>query len=210
MALDPPVSGTLGQFNVALSGAADVIAPLSAQIDGLLSAGIGPFQADLNSQLTASLAAKATLSIQVGNPLAALQAAIAAVAQLQANLQAALALPSIDVSIQTELAAQAAIAGALSAKLGAIQVALELAIQAKAAALNVLFNIQASLNAGSVFAFTFSGDTLATTGGQIGSLFVGGLTDPPNSIAPGDNVSGIVILASDPAAAAAIAAIFAT
>ena len=146
----------------------------------------------------------------MSNPLATLQQVIATISLLVASLSAALTLPSIDVSLNAELGASFALAGALSAKLGALQVALELAIAAKAAALSVLAQVQASLSAGPVFAFTFSGDTLATTGGQINSAFISGLTDPPNTIAAGETVSGIVIITKDPAAALAIAAIFST
>ncbi len=210
MALDPPISATLGEVNVALAGAINVLNPLSAQLDGLLAAGIGPYQADLQAQLSGSLSMQASLAIQIGNPFVQLQLAIQALAQLQAALTMALTLPTIDVSISAELNAQAALAGALSAKLGAIQATIELAVQAKAAALQASANAQASLSAGPVFAFSFSGDSLETTGGEIGAAFASGLSDPPNTIAPGDSVSGVVILTKDPAAAAAIAALFST
>jgi len=206
--LGTPISGTLGSFNVGLTAAAGVIAPLCAQVDGLISAGIGPMQADLNSQLSASLATQATLTLQIGDPTASLQLALASVAQLQAALQAALAFPPVNLSLSAELNAQLSVAATLTARLGAIQLALEVAIRARLGAMNLLGQVQASLAAGPVFAFTFESDGLAVTGGQIQGLFNSGLNDPPNAIAPGDVVYGIVFVTREPSVSTALSAIF--
>lgn len=208
MALTPPISATLGEVNASLAIAGTTIPALSAQVDAMLSSAVGPYQADLNTQFNASLAAQATLSVQIGNPIDAIQQALAALAQLQAQLQLALALPTMDVSLQTELATSLTISGALEAKLGAIQAVLEVALSIKTQAVDFAGDLAGQLSAGPVFAFAFSGSSLATAGGDIQGAFSSGLSDPPNTIAPGDNVSGIVIVTKDPTAAAALSAIF--
>ncbi len=207
MPLSAPVSGTLGEFNVGLAAAAAIIAPLGAQIDALIAIGLGPFQAELSAQLNASLSLQATLTLQISDPTVSLQLAIAAVAQLQAALQAALTLPSINIGLSAELSASVAIIAALQVRLGGLQLALELALRLKLGALNLLAQLQASLSAGPAFAYSFTGDTLATTGAQISGEFTSGLSDPPNTILPSDQVSGIIIVTKDPAVAAALSAI---
>jgi len=208
--LQGEVSGNLIDMNAGLAAAVGFLYPLGAQIDALISLGIGPFQADLAIQFDASLSAQATLSLQVGNPLAALQLAIAAVAQLQAALQAALALPPLTLSIGAELGASAALAGALAAKLGGLQVVIEAALAVKIPAMRLASELTARLSAGPAFLISFSGDTLANVGSAVQTDFSAGITDPgpPNSISPGDPVTGIIMLTKDPTAAANIGFLF--
>jgi len=207
MPLSTPVSGTLGNFNVGLSAAAAFLAPLSIQIDALISIGLGPFMADLAANLNASLAAQATLSLQISDPLANIKIFLAAIGQLQAALQAALALQLPSITLGAELSAAAALAGTLSVQLGLINAAIKAALAIKIPALKALADLTAALNAGPAFAFSFSGDTLATTGGQIQSLFGGGLYDAPNQILPTEQVAGLVLLSSIPSVSASLFAI---
>ena len=212
--LTPPLngelSGSLGSINVGLSAALGFLWPLGAQIDALIALGIGPFEFDLALQFDASLALQATLSLQVGNPLAALLLAIQAMAQLQAALQAALTLPPITLSIGAELGASVALAGALSAKLGGLQILIEAALAIKIPAMRLAAELQLQLSATPAFLLSFTGGTLAQTGNAIATEFNAGLTDPgpPNTIAPGDPVTGIIMLTKDPVAAAGISFLF--
>lgn len=207
MPLGTPVGADLIDFNVGLAAAVGVINPLSAQVDALLSVGLGPFQAQLSASLNASLAASATFSLQIGDPLAALQLAISALAQIQAALQLALQFPPIQLSLSAELSASAALAASLSAQLGLLNLAIQAALQIKLGAVKLAAELTANLSAGPVFAFTFSGDTLSTTGTQIQGLFAAGLVDGPASIAPGEVVDGVVLLTKVPSVSAALSAI---
>lgn len=210
MAITALQSNTLGTFNVGLVAAAGLIVPLSAQLDALLAVGLGPFQADLQAQLNAALAAQATLTLQIGDPLAALKLAISALAQLQAALQAALVLPPITLSLGAELSATAALIGTLSVRLGLLSVALQAALKIKLGALTAAADFQANLSAGPVVAFTFAGDSWTVNGGKISSLFNGGTVDgfSISGLVPSDTVAGgVVLVAGSPSAAAALSAI---
>lgn len=207
MSLGTPVGANLIDFNVGLAAAVGVINPLSAQLDALLSLGLGPFEAELAASFNASLAAQATLTLQIGDPFASLQLAIAALAQLQAALIAALTFPIPSLSISAELSASIALAGALSARLGLLKLLIEAALRIKFGAVQLAADLSAAINLGPAFAFTFAGDTLAVTGGQISALFAGGLSDPPASILPGEVVTGVIILTKVPAVGVALNAI---
>lgn len=216
MALGIAKGGSLLDFNVGLAVAVGLINPLSAQLDALLSIGLGPFQAELAAQLNASLALQASISISIGNPLAALQLAIGALAQIQAALTAALQFPPINIGLSAELTASAAIAATLTARLGLLSVAIQLAIQIKIGAVKAAAELQASLALGPVFAIPFDpggGSTLASIGADIQGQFASGLstqpTDPghPAVIAPGDPVYGVILITSVPAVSAALSAI---
>ena len=207
MPLGTPISGTLGSFNVGLAAAAGFLAPLSVQIDALIAVGLGPYGTDLAASLNAALAAQATLSLQISDPFANIKLFLASIAQLQAALQAALQFSLPSVSLSAELSAAAALAGTLSVQLGLIDAAIKAALAIKIPALQALANLQAALNAGPAFAFTFDTDTLATTGGQISSLFSSGLIDGSNVIAPTDPVAGVVLLSSIPSVQASLFAI---
>jgi hypothetical protein len=200
---NPPVSQTLGDFNIGLAAAIGLLNPLSAQLDLLLSLGLGPLMADLSVQLNVSLAMQATLSLQISDPTVSLQLAISALAQLQAALSAALSLPTISVSISAELSASVALSAALALKLGGLQLLIQAALQIKIAAMKFAADFALSLSLPGFSGFTFQGEPLSTTGGQINALFSAGWagfdTDP--------NVWGIVLMVKDAALFTSMSAI---
>jgi len=198
-------------LNVGLAAAAGFLNPLGAQIDAMLSAGLGPLQFDLGVQFDAALSLQATLSIQVGNPLAALQAAIAAVAQLQVALQAALSLPAITVSIGAELGASAALGAALAVKLGALELLIAAALNIKIPAIKFAAEMAANLSAGPLILARFGGqptDTLASSGADIASTFGSQLSIDGVTIDPSDPVLGIILVAGTPSVGASFNALF--
>lgn len=226
MSLSTPSGGTLGSFNVGLAAALGLIYPLgisleglSAQLDALLSIGLGPFQAELSLQFNAALAAQATLTLQIGDPTVALQLALSALAQLQAALTAALAFPPINISLSAELSAAVALGAALAARLGLIKIAIEAAIKVKLAGLKLLLGtldaaaqLEAKIALPGAYAFSFEDpdpggigeENLQTLGNQIQALFSGGV----GSIASTDpGVYGIVLMTKLPAVQAALSAI---
>jgi len=185
------LAGSLGNINVAASAAVAILFPLSAQLDGLLSFALGPLQADLAAQFNAAIAGQATLTLQIGDPTAALQLAIAAIAQLQAALQAALSLPPVNLSLSAELTATAALVASLSIKLGLIDLLIKAALQIKLGAVKFAGDLEAALGANAVLA-TFSGSSLAVAGTDVKALFDAGLTGIPPTSSP---VSGIIVVA---------------
>jgi hypothetical protein len=203
MPLSTPVGGSLGDFNVGLSGAIAFLNPLSAQLDLLISLGLGPYQADLSVQFNVALSATATLSLQISDPTIGLQMAISALAQLQAALTAALSLPTISLSLSAELSASFALAAALSLKLGGLKLLIEAAIQIKIAAMKFVADLALGLSLPGAAAFSFADDTMIVTGGQIQTLF----SAPLVGINPGDVVYGIVLMTKLPAVSAALDAI---
>lgn len=188
-----PLSKSLGEFNVGLTAAIAFLNPLSAQLDLLLSLGLGPYQADLAVQFNVALSASATLSLQISNPLASLQLAISALAQLQAALTAALSLPTVSLSLSAELSASMALSAALALKLGGLQLLIAAAIEIKIAALKFSADLALSLSLPGFAGFTFQGEAMNTTGGQINALFSAGFPD----FAPGTTVWGIVLMVKD-------------
>lgn len=191
------IAGTLGDINVAASLAGTILFPLSAQLDGLLTFALGPLQADLMAQFNATLAAQATLTLQIGDPLAALKLALNAIAQLQAALQAAISLPPVNLSLSAELTAAAALVASLKVKLGLIDLLIKAALKVKLEALKFAGDLQAALGASAAL-ITFSGTTLSIAGDDIKTLFDAGIDYPPGTpfIGSGDgDVSGIIIVA---------------
>ena len=212
MAVQLVTSATLGELNVGLAVAVGFLNPLGAQIDALLALGIGPFEFDLAAQFNAALAAQASISLQISDPLAALNAAIAALASLQASLSAALSLPPLQLGLSAELGASAALAATLSAKLGGLTIAVSAALAIKIPAVQAAAALAASLSAGPIFLHQFTGDTLSGTMTEIGG-FSSGMSDPGNpgnNILSADSVSGFLLTTKDPAAFAAMQAVFAT
>lgn len=206
MALSSLKSGTLGQFNVGLAVGLGFLVPLGAQIDLLIAAGLGPFQVDISARLNAAVAASASLGIQFGNPFAGIQAILAALANIQAALAAALVFPLPSIQVGVQLSALVALQGTLAIQLGGLQIAIALALQLKIPALRAAAELAASLNAGPAFAFTFDGP-LAAQGALISALFSGGLVDGSNTIGPGQQAFGVVLLSSIPSVQAALGAI---
>jgi hypothetical protein len=208
---DPPVAGTLLDFNASLAAALSFLNLLNAQLDGLLSLALGPFQALLAAQLNASLAAQASLTLQVSDPLAAIRALLQALAQLQASLAAALALPTLDISIGAELTASIALAAALQVQLGLIDVLIKAALSIKLPAVKLAAQLNAALQAGPFFAFGFDADTAAEAGTKLDQLIgQGGLVDPtyPSQIDPTDPVVGLVFVTNVPSLKADLQLIF--
>jgi len=195
---NPPQGITLIDFNVGAAAAVGAINPLGAQIDGLLAGGITPLQVLLAAQLNASLAAQATISLQVSDPLAAIRELLAAMAQLQAALTAALALPPLEISLGAELTATAALVATLQAQLGPIQLLIQAALNAKIPAIRLAADLGASLGVGPFFVFNFDNDNLSGAGAEIQALFNSGMNDGTNTIAPtGEPVFGIVIVSKE-------------
>jgi hypothetical protein len=211
MAITGSTDGSLGSFNVGLAVAIGLINPLSAQLDALLSIGLGPFMADLAVSFNASLALNATLSLQIGNPLAALQLAISALAQLQAALSAALSLPPIQISLSAEIGASAALAAALSARIGLLKIAIQIALEIKIGAVKAAAEAAASLALPGVVAISFEGGTLAENGTKIATILGGGsVADPGGPYAltglpPTAVVAyGVLLACSEPSVGAAL------
>lgn len=196
--VDEIAGGTLGSINVAAFNANIHLPALTAQIDAAISAGLGPAKFDLSTQLNGTLAAQATLTLQLGDPTAAIRTAIAAVAQLQAALTASLTLPAINVGLSAEIGATAALAATLTAKLGVIDGIISAALSAKAPALNFSTGLGDALGVGPAILLGFNGIADGTTMASIGNLiqakFSGPVTFGLDTINPGDFVSGIIIL----------------
>ncbi len=210
MTITASKDGSLGTFNVGLAAAVGLINPLSAQLDALLAIGLGPFMAEISAQFNASIALQATLSLQIGNPLAALQAAIAALGQLQAALQLALALPPIQISLSAELSASVALAAALSARIGLLKIAIQVALEIKLGAVKAAAGFAAQLALPGIVAIAFSGEDFATNGTKIASILGGGAADgfSLSGVMPTDTVGyGVLLAASEPSASAALSAI---
>lgn len=201
----------LGDFNFGLTGALGLINPLAAQLDAAVSIGLGPLQADLAAALNASLAVQAQLSLTVSSPLVDIAASLAALAKLQASLSASLAAPT--VSFGASISAQAAISAALTARIGGLQLLLDGILAIKIPALKLLGDLQAALGA-DVEVLTFNGlgggplpdGSLNDMGNKVQSQFSSGV----GGIAPGDAVSGVIVLASTTFAFDAMGAIMVT
>lgn len=212
MAVELVTSATLGELNVGISLAVGFLNPLGAQIDALLALGIGPLEFDLAAQFNAALAASASVSLQIGNPLFALTAAISALAALQAALAAALTLPPLQIGLSAELTASVALAATLSARLGGLSILIAAALAIKIPAVKLAAALALSLSAGPVFLHQFTGDDLAGTMTEIGG-FSSGMSDPGNpgnNLVPSDAVSGFLFTTKDPTAFSAMQAIFST
>lgn len=213
MALSTLGSFSLGQINIGLLAALGFLNPLCLQLDLFItgSFGLGPFLTDLQVQFSAAIAAQANLGLSISNPFFAVQALITAVAQLQAALQLALAfgLPAVSLQLSAQLTAALALAATLQVKIGGIKALISAGLAVKIPALQFIAEAQAAASAGPAHLLSFTGSTLATTGSQIDGQFSVGL-GPPDTILPGDMVSGIIIVTKDPAVFAAMGAILKT
>lgn len=196
--IDEVAGGALGSINIGLASANIFLPGLAAQIDAAIGSGLGPFKVDLATSLNAALAAQASITASIGDPLAAIRAALTAVAQLQASLSAALALPPIQLSLSAELSATAALAGTLTAKLGLIDGVIRAALAVKLPAINFSEGIGLALGVGPAILLGFDGISDGTSMQSIGSLIQTKLGTPVtfggDTINPTDNVSGVLIL----------------
>jgi hypothetical protein len=199
MAVTEIAGGTLGSINFTAQAAVGFLNPFGAQVDAFFGATLGPLQADLTAQLNASLAAAASISISIGNPLANLQAALAAVGQLQAAITAALALPPINIAASGQLSATLALAAALEAKLGLLDIAVKALLAIKIPAVELAANAVAELGAGPAILLEFTGGTLSAHGTAIQALFNSGLS-LGGGITPGDTAFGYILVTKAPVA----------
>jgi hypothetical protein len=213
MALTEVGSFTLGEVNIALLVGVGLLNPLLLQLDLFLTGqfGLGPFLADIQVQFAAAISAQLQLGLTLSDPLAAIRATIAAFATLQASLAIALSfgLPTVSLQIGAQIAAMASLSGTLALKVGGIKALLAAGLAVKIPALRFVAQVSAAMSAGPVALLSFTGDTLAITGGEISSLFTSGIGGS-HPIPPGAAVSGIIILTEDPAVFAALGGILKT
>lgn len=202
---------SLGEFNVGAAAAVGLLNPLAAQIDGLIALGLGPFQASLNTQFNAALAAQMQLSIiGVNDTLAALKASIAAVVSLQASLQAALALGLPPISLGAEIGAQGALALTLKAQLAGLQGLIRAALAAKVPAIQGASALGGALSAGPFFAVSFSGVQLQAVSSWLASeVAAGGLSADSQVLASNEQTFGVLVFGTNPSFQAAFGAIIA-
>lgn len=207
--------GSLGlaEIDVAAAASLAIFNPLLAQFDLALTGqfGLGALQSDISAQFNAALSVQVNVGLQLTNPLAGLQASLAALGQLAAGLQTALALglPSVNAQLSADVAAAAALTSALSIKLGGISALISQATAVKIPATGLIADLTANLGAGPVVLLSFgypTNEPLASVGTQAAALLNAGVT----GIAPTDGVAGIMLIASTPAAKAALTALFKT
>lgn len=210
--VDEIAGGTLGEINLGLSSANIFLPALSAQLDAAIGSGLGPLKFDLAVQLSGALAAQASIAISVGNPLDAIRQALMAVAQLQAALSLALSLPPIQLTLSAELSATAALAGTLSAKLGLIEGIISAALAVKLPAISFIEGLGNALNVGPAILLAFDGISDGTSMSSVGGLLASKLNNPVtfggDTINPGDNVSGVLLLTTVSPVFTALAQIF--
>ena len=183
------VSAPLGGINVGASLAATAIVPLLAQLQAMLTAsfGLGALKADLVAQFKASIG----ISVAFGDPIAQLKMAIQASIQVVAGLQAALALGLPTISVQVSVSLQ--IAAVLQIKIGGINLLIDLTLGVRLAGVSFLAQLQAALSAGPATLYAWTNTPMNTIQSQIGSYLFNA-----DGFNPGDNVSGVMILAKDP------------
>jgi hypothetical protein len=205
---------SLFDFNVGAAAAVAFLNPLAAQIDGLISLGLGPFQVSLAAQFNAALAASATLALTISigdlSLLATLKASIAALAQLSAALSASLAfgLPPISLGLSAELSATAALAAALKVQLGGLNILIKAALAVKIPAIRAAASLTAALGAGPFFAISFNNVTLQqATDWLSNEVAGGGLNADAQTLLPGDQTFGVFIFGTSPSFQASFDAI---
>lgn len=210
--VDEVASGTLGTLNTGLSALNISLPGLTAQLEAAIALGLGPLKFDLAAQLNAALTIQASVAFNIGNPLAAIQAALLAVAQLQAALQIALTLPPIQISVSAELSAAASLAATLSARLGLIEGIISAALAVKIPITQLSLDLGGALSAGPAILLSFDGISDGTSMSGIGSLiaakFASPVTFSGDTINPGDPVSGMIIITKADAVFAALPILF--
>lgn len=203
-------AGTLLDINVAASGSLAVLNPLLAQIDFSLfgSLGLGALQANLQAQLSAALSASLNIGLGISNPYLGFSAALAGIAVLEAQISLALsgAIPAVSLEIGAQLSAMASFAALLEVQIGGIEALIQAGLAVKIPAMNFAGGLQAALSAGPVFVMSFEDMPLAAAGAALAGDFSAGLSLSGNTILPGENVYGIVLLTKAPAAWAAVGA----
>jgi hypothetical protein len=203
-------------FNVAAAASVALLNPLAAQLDLMISLGLGPFQAALSAQLAAAVQASAALSLSFSigdfSLVAQLQGLISALATLQAALAASLSLglPPISLSIGAELTATLALAAALKLELSGIQLLIQAALRLTIPAIKLAASLTAALNVGPFYAISFSGTTLDGVSSWLSNELssAGGLDADGNFLARNQpDVFGVLLIGPDPSFSASFNAI---
>ena len=200
----------LGGFNPGVSGANALLTPLCAQLDSLISAGIGPFQRSLGNQFNAALSAQAQLGLELvnGNIFDVIKQALAALAQLQAALALSLGAPPPELSVSTSLSSTAALVGALKIQLAAIKQLIKAALAVKAPALSLSAVLTDALGQGPFIAVSFSSVQLQAVSSWLSSeVSGGGLSADGTTIGSTDPTFGVLIFGKDSSTKAALDAI---
>ena len=156
--------------------------PMALLAQGKLSASIGLVLPELQARLEGMLAASVNLSIQPPTLAANLEIALALVAQLQAAIELGLPSASIDLTLIASLIAE------LQISLGALQL-----------------DLQWSLAFGLILGTP--GIHLYAHEGAVGDVLPGGL---PGGTGPNQPAIGVLLLATDSGAIAALQAMFRT
>ena len=151
------------------------------------SAGLSGALAPLALDLTAAIGLEASIGINPPD----IGAAIDACVQLAENLNLGISLGSVDIDFQVAAVAE------LILELGPIVLALKAAISALAA-------LQATLNTGGIFAYSYTG-TGAAFGPAVSSLLAGGL---PDGSPGGASVTGVLLGATSTTAWGALQSFF--
>lgn len=203
---------TLGELSIGATAAVSFLVPLSAQLDLAIFGpfGVGSIQADLSAQFNTALALNASLTASLSNPVANFQQALVALAQLTVAIGQALAagIPTMGVDIGIQISSTAALTGSLSGKLGGISALISAALAVKIGANQFAGELQASLAAPGIDVLVFGFDA-PMTAQQVGIEASVQFSMLPG-ILPTDQVTGIMIVTKNPAAGAAIGALFKT
>lgn len=181
-------SGNLGTLNIGAALAASAIIPLLAQID-LNIAFIGGLKTEFSAQFNAAV----NFQISFSNPLLTLSVGIQAALQVIAQLQAALAIgiPPLTVTISASIA----IAAAAAIKIGLLNVAIDVALGVVGVGASFLASLQASLSAGPVTIYGWSGIPMSTLQGEIaGHNFLA------DGFPPASSVYGVLLMTAAPSA----------
>lgn len=205
--VDEIAGGTLGEINLGAFQANIHLPALIAQIDAAISLGLGPLKFDLSAQLQAALSAQLSLQVSVQ---ASVDVTIAALVQLIGILEASVALPSIDVS--AGLNASIAAVADLTARLGAISGIIEASLAIKLPAIDFSLGLGDALSVGPAILLGFNGIADGTTMAQVGDLirtkFQSPVTFGGDTINPGDNVSGVILMTTVAPVFTALAVLF--
>jgi len=189
---------TLGEINVGMAAAIGAILPLIAQLD-LQIAFLGSLKLEASAQFNAAI----NFQISFSDPLLTLAGAIKASIQVIAGLEAALALGIAPPSIQ--ISASIAISAAILIKLGLFNLQIDLALGVIGVAANALAEFQASVSAGPVVGYGWSGIPMSTFLAELASY-----NFAADGFSPFGDVYGILILTEAAAAFTGMSALFVT
>lgn len=163
-----------------------VCIPIAVEAQAQIVAGVSPTLAELKARLNGQIEVQARL---VATP-PSLAASLAIAKDLVVSIEAAIALGVPDAMVDVSA-------------IGAAVLELEAIIGTIEAALDFAASLQAQLAAGGLYLYKYSG-TAPTLGGEVTLQLASGLPGTP----AGATVHGVLILASEPAAVAALQAGF--